>query len=45
MTSKYMNYLDYKKGLYYLGRSLNKYVILKIQSIKNYMNNKRTFIN
>lgn len=45
MTSKYLNYLDYIRGLNYLGRSLNKDEILEIQAIKNSMNNKRTYFN
>ena len=45
MSSKYLNYKDYLKGLDYLGRSLTIKEISEIQTIKNSMNNKRIFYN
>jgi len=45
MSSKYLNYLCYLKGLDYLGRRLTDREIIEIQAIKNSMNNKRTYYN
>jgi hypothetical protein len=45
MSSKYLNYLSYLKGLYYLGKSLTNEEIKEIQTIKNSMNSKRTYYN
>jgi hypothetical protein len=45
MTSKRLNYLCYKQGLGYLGKHLTSKEIVEIQSIKNYMNNNRTYFN
>lgn len=45
MSSKYINYLDFLKGLEYLGKPLTDEEILEVQKIKNSMNNKRTYYN
>jgi hypothetical protein len=45
MSSKYLNYLCYIKGLNYLGKRLTNKEILEIRDIKNSMNNKRTYYN
>jgi len=45
MSSKYLNYLSYLKGLDYLGKSLTNKEITEIQTIKNTMNSKRTYYN
>jgi hypothetical protein len=45
MTSKYLNYLSFFKGLNYLGKRLTEQEILEIRAIKNSMNNKRTEYN
>jgi len=42
MTSKYLNYLAFFKGLNYLGKRLTSEEILEVQALKNSMNNKRT---
>lgn len=42
MSSKYLNYLCYVKGLNYLGKRLSEKEIIEIQTIKSLMNNKRT---
>ena len=43
MTSKYLNYLSFIEGTYYLGKPLTDEEIIKIRKIKNHMNTKRTF--
>ena len=45
MTSKYLNYLSFYKGLNYLGKQLSREDILEVRAIKNSMNNKRTEFN
>jgi len=45
MSSKYLNYKDYVRGLNYLGKCLTIEEIIEIQNIKNSMNNKRTYFN
>lgn len=45
MTSKYLNYLSFYKGLNYLGKQLSKEDILEVRAIKNSMNDKRTEFN
>lgn len=45
MTSKYLNYLSFYKGLNYLGKRLSKEDIIEIRVIKNSMNDKRTEFN
>jgi hypothetical protein len=45
MTSKYLNYLSFFKGLNYLGKRLTEQEILEIRAIKNSMNNSRTEYN
>jgi len=45
MSSKYLNYLCFLQGLNFLGRRLTDKEIFEIQSIKNSMNNKRTYYN
>jgi hypothetical protein len=42
LSSKYLNYLSYFKGLNYLGKRLTREEIIEIRSIKNSMNNKRS---
>jgi hypothetical protein len=41
MTSKYLNYLAFYKGLSYLGKRLTRQEVIEIRDIKNSMNNKR----
>ncbi len=45
MTSKHLDYLCFLQGLNYLGKRLTDQEIIQIQTIKNSMNNKRTFYN
>jgi len=45
MTSKYLNYLDFFKGLSYLGKRLTDKEIREVRIIKNSMNNQRTEFN
>jgi LAGLIDADG endonuclease len=45
MTSKYLDYLCFLQGQKYLGRRLTNEEIIKVQAIKNSMNNKRTYFN
>ncbi len=45
MSSKYLNYICYVKALNYLGKRLTNKEIIEIQSLKNSMNNKRTYYN
>lgn len=45
MTSKYLNYLAFYKGLNYLGKRLTRNEVIEIREIKNSMNNKRTQYN
>jgi hypothetical protein len=45
MSSKYLNYLDFIKGLDYLGKRLTNKEIIEVQILKNSMNNKRTKFN
>lgn len=45
MTSKYLNYLSFLEGTYYLGKRLTDQEIIEIRKIKNSMNTKRTFYN
>ena len=45
MSSKYLNYIDFFKGLNYLGKRLKEQEILEVRAIKNYMNNSRTEFN
>nr|UEX92782.1 LAGLIDADG endonuclease [Ophiocordyceps lanpingensis] len=45
MSSKYLNYLSFFKGLDYLGKRLTKEEILEIRTIKNSMNNSHTDYN
>lgn len=45
MSSKYLNYLSFFKGLPYLGKRLTREEILEIRTIKNSMNNSRTKYN
>lgn len=45
MTSEYLNYLSFYKGLNYLGKRLSREDILEVRAIKNSMNNKRTEFN
>ena len=45
MSSKYLNYLSFFKGLNNLGKRLTEQEILEIQAIKNSMNNSRTEYN
>lgn len=42
MTSKYLNYLEFHKGLSYLGKRLTDEEIREVRNIKNSMNNQRT---
>jgi hypothetical protein len=42
MSSKYLNYLSFFKGLHYLGKRLTEQEILEIRAIKYSMNNSRT---
>lgn len=41
MSSNYLNYLSFFKGLDYLGKRLTKQEIVEIRTIKNSMNNSR----
>lgn len=41
MSSKYLNYLCFLKGLNYLGKRLTEQEILEIRAMKNSMNNSR----
>lgn len=45
MTSKHLDYLCFLQGLNYLGKRLTDKEIIKIQTIKNSMNNNRTSYN
>jgi hypothetical protein len=45
MSSKYLNYLSFFKGLNSLGKRLTEQEILEIRAIKNSMNNSRTEYN
>lgn len=45
MTSKYLDYLCFLQGQFYLGKRLTNEEIIEIQAIKNCMNNKRIFFN
>ena len=45
MSSKYLNYLSFFKGLDYLGKRLTEQEILEIRAIKDSMNNSRTEYN
>jgi len=45
MSSKYLNYLSFFKGLNYLGKRLTNEETTEIRTIKNSMNNKRTYYN
>ena len=45
MSSKWLNYLLYLKGLKYLGKRLSREEIIEIRAIKNSMNTKRTEFN
>jgi hypothetical protein len=45
MSSKYLNYLSFFKGLDYLGKRLTEQEILEIRAIKGSMNNSRTEYN
>lgn len=45
MTSKYLNYLEFFKGLSYLGKRLTDEEIREVRNIKNSMNNQRTEFN
>ena len=45
MSSKYLNYLSFFKGLSYLGKRLTKEEVLEIRDIKSSMNNSRTYFN
>ena len=45
MTSKYLNYLSYLEGQKYLNKRLTENEIVEIQTIKNSMNNKRSYYN
>lgn len=45
MTSKYLGYLCFVKGLNYLGKRLIEKKIEEICEIKNYINNNRTYFN
>ena len=44
MSSKYLDYLCYVKGLNYLGKRLSAQEIDEVQKIKNSMNDKRTYL-
>jgi len=45
MSSKYLNYLSFFKGLSFLGKRLTKEEVLEIRAIKSSMNNSRTYYN
>jgi len=45
MSSKYLNYLSFFKGLNYLGKRLTSEEILEVRTIKQSMNNSRTEYN
>ena len=45
MSSKYLNYLSFFKGLNYLGKRLTEQEIPEIRAIKSSMNNSRTYYN
>jgi LAGLIDADG endonuclease len=45
MSSKYLNYLSFVKGLNYLGKRLTTEEILEIRTIKSSLNNNRTDFN
>jgi len=45
MSTKYLNYLSFFKGLNYLGKRLTEQEILDIRAIKSSMNNSRTYYN
>lgn len=45
MSSKYLDYLCYEKGLDYLGKQLKNNEIIEIRNIKKSMNNNRTYFN
>jgi len=45
MTSKYLDYLAFFKGLNYLGKRLTGEEIIEVRSIKKSMNNERTEYN
>ena len=45
MSSKYLNYLSFFKGLNYLGKRLTEQEIVEIRAIKSSMNNSRTYYN
>jgi len=45
MSSKYLNYLSFFRGLNYLGKRLTEQEILEIRAIKSSMNKSRTYYN
>jgi len=45
MSSKYLNYQSFFKGLNYLGKRLTEQEILEIRAIKSSMNKSRTYYN
>ena len=45
MSSKYLEYLCFLKGLNYLSKRLTEEEIKELQDIKNIMNSRRTFFN
>lgn len=45
MTSKYLDYLSFFKGLNYLGKRLTREEILEVRALKESMNNRRTEFN
>ena len=45
MSSKYLNYLSFVKGLSFLGKRLTKEEILEVRAIKSSMNKSRTYYN
>ena len=45
MSSKYLNYLSFFKGLSFLGKRLTKEEVLEVRALKSSMNNSRTYYN
>jgi hypothetical protein len=45
MSSKYLDYLCFLKGQNYLGKRLTDEEVMEVRTLKNSMNNKRTYFN